>query len=254
MFFILSKILNFLCQPLTWIIILILLSFWWRGGRFFRRGIVGAFLMLLFFTNDFIVDEVMRWWEVPTIEDKDLKHYDTAIVLGGMSGWDGKIKRIQFFQGSDRLLQTLRLQKMGKVKNIIITSGSAKILHPEEKEANYLQQYLKEIGYDLSHVYFENEAKNTHENAEFSKPILAKLQTQTDTVLLVTSGFHMRRSSLVFDKSGIPHQCFSTDRMAGERKFEFDHLVVPDAVALLRWNFLIKEWVGIAMYKVQGYI
>jgi hypothetical protein len=47
---------------------------------------------------------------------------------------------------------------------------------------------------------------------------------------------------------------FATDPLAHDRVFYLDVLIVPKMDALAIWNSLIKEWVGMAAYKVAGYI
>ncbi|MCD4679537.1 MAG: hypothetical protein K8S00_04040, partial [Bacteroidales bacterium] len=65
MFFYLSKILSFLLQPLTWIIILMLLALVNRNKKKLKRLLFIAFITLYLFSNPFIVDEVIRVWECP---------------------------------------------------------------------------------------------------------------------------------------------------------------------------------------------
>jgi hypothetical protein len=47
---------------------------------------------------------------------------------------------------------------------------------------------------------------------------------------------------------------YSTDRYAGPRKFEFDHLFIPNISALNDWNNLIHEMIGFITYKISGYV
>lgn len=253
MFFILSKILVFCTQPLTWIFILIALAFWLKKGRYKKQLLITAACALYFFSNVFIVDEFLRAWEVQAIKDKDLKPHGTAIVLGGMSGWDAQYKRIQFYNSNDRLMQTLRLYKTRKLQRILITSGSASIVRPEEKEANFIKEYLKEINVLDSNMYFEDQSRNTHENAAYCKPFLERFH-ENDTILLVSSAFHLRRASACFNKLNIPHIPYATDRSVGKRKFDIDHLFIPNAEAFIKWNTLLKEWVGMGMYWLRGWI
>src|SRR5438445_612132 len=54
-------------------------------------------------------------------------------------------------------------------------------------------------------------------------------------------------------KAGIIATPYSTDRYSGPRKFEFDHLFIPNLSAMMDWNNFIKEIIGFITYKIVGY-
>lgn len=195
----------------------------------------------------------MRNWEIPALSSADLPQaqYEAAIVLGGMSFYDGKINRIQFTRSADRLFQAIDLYKSGKIKKIIFVGGSGSILHNKEKEAFFVKEYLQKIQFPDSVLLIESESKNTHENAFLVKPLLPYSKAR---YLLVTSASHMRRSLGCFKKAGIATYPYSVDRYSGPRKFEFDHLIIPNIAALQEWTVLIHEMVGYVVYKIEGYI
>jgi len=254
MFFLLSKLLLFIITPLVWIVALMLYAFFSKDERRKRKAFKISLILLLFFSNSFIVDEVVRAWEIPATTDKQVegKLFEGAILLGGMTSYDSKLERIQFNQGSDRVMQALDLYKRGIVKKIIITGGSGSILHEEIKEAPLLKEFLMNLGIPSGDVLIEGDSKNTHENALFTKKLV-----ETDSIkgkfLLITSAFHMRRAIGCFKKQGVEVESYSTDRMSGPRKFEFDHLVVPSLGALDLWTTMIHEMVGAMVYKLVGY-
>ncbi len=103
-------------------------------------------------------------------------------------------------------------------------------------------------------ILVENESRNTHESAVNIKPTLASLQYDADDCLLITSAFHMRRSLACFRKEGLIIAPFSTDFYAHPRFFYPDVLFIPNLDAMVLWQKLIKEWVGIIAYKLVGYI
>jgi uncharacterized SAM-binding protein YcdF (DUF218 family) len=253
MFFILSKLLHFLIAPLTWIVLLFCFYIFSKNEKNKMKYLITAIAFIFFFSNSFILDEFMRKWEIPAVSIADLPQaqYEAAIVLGGMSFYDGKLHRIQFTRSADRLFQAIDLYKSGKIKRIIFVGGSGSILHSEEKEAFFVKEYLQKIQFPDSALLIESESKNTHENAVFVKPILPFSKAR---YLLVTSAAHMRRSLACFKKEGIATYPYSTDRYSGPRKFEFDHLLIPNIGALQEWTVLIHEMVGYITYKIEGYI
>ena len=69
-FFILAQILSFLIFPLTWIIALFLLALFLKNKKWARRCLIYGIIILLFFTNSFIANVAVGFWEYPiTLDD-----------------------------------------------------------------------------------------------------------------------------------------------------------------------------------------
>jgi len=179
--------------------------------------------------------------------------YEVAIVLGGYSFYMVQSDQVNFFDGADRLMQALRLQKLGKVDKILLSGGTGKLTDREIREADHIADFLKEIGVDEGDVFIEKESNNTHENALYSKLMLDSLGID-GKVLLITSSYHMRRSIACFEKVGLAVDPYVADGVSGPRKFYLDHLFLPNAAFLRHWNGLIHEIVGYVVYWVQGYV
>ncbi|MEO6902193.1 MAG: YdcF family protein [Bacteroidia bacterium] len=252
MFFILSKLFTFIITPIIWVSFLLLISIFTKNTLRKKRCLYAGVGLLLLFSNSFIFDEVVRVWEINAVAPSKIKNYDVGILLGGMSVYDQELDRAQFYRGVDRLMQTIELYKTGKIKKIIFTGGSGRLLHPEMKEGVYLKRYFLYLGVPEKDFLIESESNNTHENAVFTKILLEQKNFKGD-FLLITSAFHMRRSSACFEKVGIKTTPYSTDRYAGPRKFEFDFLFIPNASAMNDWSMLIHEIVGYVTYKIMGY-
>jgi len=253
MFFILSKILHYLLTPLLWIVIVIIVSFLIKNKVRQKKLRIISLIMLLFFTNPFIEDEFMRIWEIDAIKIENInKTYDYGIVLTGMISWDAKYERINFRRSTDRLMQTLDLYKMGIIDKIFIVGGSGLLFDQKNKESVILQDYLIRIGIPEDDILIESESRNTYENAREAAVIL-KPKESNESYLLITSAFHMRRSAACFKKQGFEFDIFVADRYAGSRKFSLDHIIVPKAETLSRWNVLLREICGFIVYKIMGY-
>ncbi len=255
MFFFFSKILAFIIAPYTWLFVglLILLKKVWHTS--FRKWVIGFITFMYMISNSFLVDEVVRAWEYKD-DDIYLKStkYDLAIVLGGMGRIDERQHRFDFTYSGDRLFQTLPMYYKGRVSKILITGGSGSISKPHLREASYIKDYLNAIHVPDSVVLIENNSKNTYENATFTKHMLDSLQFK-GSILLVTSSFHMRRSLGIFKKAGYKNITpFITNKIAGNRKFEFDHCFIPNADALSIFTLITHEMIGYATYKIKGYL
>jgi len=255
MFFILSKILAFLLTPYIWLffgLLLLLKKLWYTP---FKKWALGLTIFMFVISNSFLVDEVVRAWEM-TDGDIYLKNtkYDMAIILGGMGRIDERQERFDFEYSGDRLFQALELYHKKRVNKLFITGGSGSINKPHHREATYIKKYLKAISIPDSNIIIENNSKNTYENAIFSKHILDSIHFN-GSILLVTSSFHMRRSIAIFKKAGYKNITpYVTNKITGLRKFEFDYCFIPNIEAIFSLNLIIHEMVGYAIYKVKGYL
>jgi uncharacterized SAM-binding protein YcdF (DUF218 family) len=253
-FFILSKLLYFFTTPTTWIFGFMLLAFFTKNTKKQRRRYLTAIILFFFFSNGFIFDEFSRSWEKPATHPNDLeKEYDVAVVLGGYSFYMLGSDQLNFFDASDRILQTARLKKAGIVKKLLLSGGTGKLTDREIREADHVKDYLVDIGFKERDILVERESNNTYENALYSKQIIDSL-FPNKSIMLVTSSYHMRRSEACFKKLGMDVQPYVVDGVSGPRKYYLDHLFVPNAEYLRHWNGLIHEIVGFVVYWVLGYV
>lgn len=208
----------------------------------------------MFFSNSFIVDEVMRAWEVDTVAWEQVDNdYDYGIVLGGLVSYDEEYDRINFLRSNDRLMQALELYNRGKISKIFISGGSGMIDLPDFKEGKILKEFLVRSGVKAEDIEEESISRNTHENAVETKKAIF-LKGHNPKCLLITSAFHMRRALACFHNEGMYPDAFVTDRYSGPRKYSLDHLFLPSINAMVQWNMILKEMVGYVAYDFAGYL
>jgi uncharacterized SAM-binding protein YcdF (DUF218 family) len=254
MFFLFSKILNFAITPFFWIIALLVWALFTRRPDKKKRRMKYFVVSLLFFTNGFILNEIVRAWEIQphNIEEG---HYDVAIVLGGMTYQDEDLNRVVFRSGSDRLFQALDLYNRGTVDKILISGGSGYVTKPHLRESKWIKDYLERAQFPMEDLIIEIESKNTRENAQYTKDKLSEFGLQNGKHILVTSAMHMRRSEACFSKVGLDFETYSTDYWSMHRsKMDFEAMIVPKAVVLLGWRNFMHELIGYITYKIMGYI
>ncbi len=194
-------------------------------------------------------------WEIkPTPYEFIKRQYDYGVLLTGVTKSEIEPKdRVYFTRGADRVTHSVQLYKLGIIKKILVSGGSGRLILIDEREADDIAKALILMGVPAENIVIENLSKNTHESAVAVKKILAE-QVDSKDCLLITSGYHMRRSIASFKKVGLDFDSFSTDFLSHKRAYTLDVLLVPKLDALSTWTTLIREWVGYTAYWASGYI
>jgi uncharacterized SAM-binding protein YcdF (DUF218 family) len=253
MFFILSKTLYYITMPIVWITFILLFALITKNQKRRKRSLLIAFVLLLFFSNGFIINEFFTLWEKDAISIAQTKNYEWGIVLTGVTNTEKSSEgRVWFDKGADRVLHTVQLYKLGKIKKILITGGSGHLVSKKDAEANQLKEVFLYCGIPNADIVLENKSRNTHENALFTKQKIDSIGIKEKS-LLITSAFHMRRSLGCFEKEGVNVDEFPVDYYTHDRKYSPDALIIPSEKAMYKWSILIHEVLGYVMYKLVGY-
>lgn len=253
-FFIVSKIINTFLNPLVWIVLLLILGVFLKNKKRARKFLLASLISFLFFSNNFIVDVLVKAWEVPIVNKIEMKnHYDLAIVLGGgMINIDTEYDRMSFRHNTDRIMQAVDLYHEGRVDKILISGGAGHLIYRNVIEADLLVDFFSRNGMPDSVLLAENMSDNTYQNAVNSKLIIDSMEVSS--ILLITSSLHMRRSRAIFIKQGLIFDIYPTNQLVGELRYDPLYLLVPSPDALKRWDMLIHEVWGYCVYKLMGYL
>ena len=91
---------------------------------------------------------------------------------------------------------------------VVVTGGKGDDEHMSEAQCMY--EYLTAHGVDGENIYMEDQSRNTWQNANYTLDLLGeKGYDITDDVLLVSSGFHLARIEMLWDRA-------RTGRLPGE--------------------------------------
>ncbi len=256
MFFIISKVLYFLIQPMNWVIGLIAFSLFSKKRERKRKALVAALILFLIFTNRLLFNQVAKLWELKTITaDQIQQPYDIGILLGGYSNSHilPHHDRMNFSSRANRFLNAYELYRTGKVKKLLLTGGSGDLLQEQPGEAGLMKDFLMRLGVPETDIIMENDSRNTWENALFSKKMLDERHPGA-SCLLITSAWHMRRSIGCFEKAGVEFTPFSVDFLSEKDRWAPENSIIPDRNGFLFWEYLIKEWFGCVAYAAKGYL
>lgn len=197
---------------------------------------------------------MMMLWETDPIEIKNLpkQAYDVGIILTGVTNNDkAPYDRVFFNKGADRVTHTVQLYKLKKIKKILVSGGSGKLIGTIRKEAVMLEKVLLDCGVPQKDIMIESNSRNTYENAKFSTDTLNQLYPKGN-FLLITSAFHMPRSLACFEQQGLKVDPYPVDYYSTERKWTPDQWLIPNVGGFYKWSILLKEWTGFIAYKLTG--
>jgi len=143
----------------------------------------------------------------------------------------------------ERLRYTAWLARQSRLP-VLVSGGSPEGRAPE---AGFMKQILEgEFGVPVRWV--EDASRNTWENARLSRRLLGP--QGIDTILLVTHAWHMPRARYAFEAAGFRVIPAGTRFHRGNGSLLTDWL--PDARALLDSHFALREWLGLAWYRLRG--
>lgn len=83
-----------------------------------------GFGMLLFFTNSFINNSLLKAYEAAPVKLTPSQKFNTGILLGGLVSYSPADQTGYFNNASDRFIQTALLYQQGHINNIIVAAGS----------------------------------------------------------------------------------------------------------------------------------
>jgi uncharacterized SAM-binding protein YcdF (DUF218 family) len=151
----------------------------------------------------------------------------------------------------DRIIAAAALARRYPNARVVFSGGSANLVSNDAREADFAGVIFESLGVDKSRLIMERRSRNTQENAEFSKALVAP--KDGERWLLVTSAFHMPRSVGLFRKAGFAVEPYPVDWRVGGR----DDLMTLSNVAiegLARTDLALREWMGLIAYRATGKI
>jgi uncharacterized SAM-binding protein YcdF (DUF218 family) len=255
MFYIVSKVFWFCMRPSGLLLILLVTGAVLLHTRYQvagRRLVVAAVLLV-------VIGGLLplgNWLMLP-LEDRfarpDLagQKIDGIVVLGGM-----ELARIASGRGvhavneaAERLTEAAALSRRFPAARIVFTGGALEIFSKPIITADAAALVFEDIGLPGDRVILERKARNTWQNAVYTKELVKP--KPGERWLLVTSASHMPRAMGVFRKAGFDVEPWPVDyRTAGME----DLLMLSDAPSegLRRLEAVSREWIGLLAYWLTG--
>jgi uncharacterized SAM-binding protein YcdF (DUF218 family) len=248
----LSKLLPLFVYPLGVVILLGVIAalLIWKGNRRSGLAAVVSGVILIWFCatpafSHYVRGSLEKEFLPMSVDETPVA--DAIVILGGAVRMVDSAKDvIALSDGSDRLFHALRLFKAGKAPVLIASGGSRP---GTASEAEVMATVLSELGVPRDAILLEPGSRNTYQNAVNTQAILEA--QDIDRVLLVTSAFHMRRAVATFRALDVEVVPAPTDyEVVGEEYSVLSWL--PNAEALFRTTYSVKEYLGFVVYWWRG--
>jgi uncharacterized SAM-binding protein YcdF (DUF218 family) len=251
MFFLLSKVLAFALKPLNWAVVLLLLAVFRPRRR--RAFLLAGTAALLLFSNPWLANQAARAWEPPPADAQGV--YEVGILLGGFSDFEvvQPDSILPLNRAANRFAAALTLYHAGHLRHILVSGGTSRITGGYPAEAPEARRMLLQNGVPDSAIWIESGSRNTMENALYTKRLLDSIAPAGGRRLLITSAWHLPRASRCFEQAGLPCEGFGADYLSENRRANWFQWLEPDWEALLKWELLVKEWVGWVVYEARNF-
>lgn len=256
MFFELSKLLTLFLSPISWCVLLLIGAFLFKNKRRRKGCLIGCIAVFLVFTNHLFIDYVKYQTvkEYSAVRIDTTKQYKIAIVMGGFASMNKETGQMRYEQDrADRLWEAVRLWRKGKAERILITGDPTSVIQADgSSTAELFLTYMEEMGVPREALVLEQQARNSRENAIYTAEVLNGSGVRDSECVLITSATHMGRSLKCFAKAGmhpdfLPVNTYDKPTNINHRAF------YPDWEAAVKWQELINEWMGDAVYRIMGY-
>lgn len=254
MFFVLSKTIGLLCMPLSLTLLGLLLFVCLRRRRPGAAWTCfwGGFIILWACSCPWGADALLRPLEKPYAQSELPARVDAIVVLGGgLDLANSTAGHVEYNPAADRIIDGIKLARRFPEALLVFSGGTGSLFDHAHTEAPLLRGEAISLGLSPDRILIDDRSRNTHENAVETRRLLAP--TQAQAVLLVTSAFHMRRSLGCFRKVGLAVRPYAVD-FRGHHSARNPLGWIPDVSNLGESSLAVKEYVGLIMYRLQGYV
>jgi len=253
MFFLLSKLLSAVTQPLFW------LALWWLAGllllgrrRKLALGLLWSGLAILGLLGfQAVPDALLRSLEArhasPPAEA--VARHAGLIVLGG--AFEHPASYVAHGQpplggAAERMTAAVALLRRHAGLELVFSGGEGRLWKTGIGEATLARAFFIEQGVAPERMRFEEGARNTRENALETARLLGAA-CRRESWLLVTSAAHMPRAYEEFRAVGCQVTPYPVDYRTGAGTPLSEYSLVE---SLGRWQGALHEWLGIGVYRL----
>lgn len=263
MFLFLSKLLPLFLYPLGFACLMLILALilLWKRPAAAGVCITLALVALLLGSNGWAANQMLQSLEWQNIPKANLSNADAIVILGGATRPQSPPRPdVDLMESGDRVLYGAQLYRQGKAPLIIVSGGRIDWKGGGPPESADIARLLQEIGIPEKVIVQEPNSFNTYENAVNVRKIVQARNIKR--ILLVTSALHMPRALQIFRRQGMdvipaPTDFLVTQQELREAQSSAEAVtlnLLPDADNLERMTHALKEYVGLMVYRLRGWV
>ena len=209
--------------------------------------IISIFLIFCFIPIGYYA---LNYLEKDFVNQKNFQNIDNIIILSGSENTSLTFitKKINLNNGSERLIEAVRLANNFKNSKIIFLGGSGNN-NNDLNESDVAKKFFESINFDMKKINFLPTSKNTIGNLKDLQNIVSDSQKN----LLITSGFHMKRTLVISKKLGINFIPYPVDHrsiLLEDNKITNVYKDFDIAKNISMFNIFFREILGILAVKI----
>ncbi|MDR3577412.1 MAG: YdcF family protein [Anaerolineaceae bacterium] len=264
MFIFLSKFLPLLVYPVGLAGILTIAGLVVKKRKRLQSAILITAVVILWIGGNhwvaFGLAKSLEWQYLPL---KDIPTADAIVVLGGATEPQQYPRStVEVNSAGDRVIYSAEIYKEGKAPYILLSGGSISWLdnRTSSTPASEMAALLETMGVPNNALWLQTASQNTHEDAVYSLQMLK--QKGVKRILLVTSAMHMPRAMALFKNHGIEVIPAPTDYTVTQAAWD-DLMslnvqsilinIIPDTSSISLTSNVLKEYIGILVYHLEGW-
>ena len=264
MFLFLSKLLPLFIYPLGLSCLLMVLALFmlWKHPRWTGAVISCALVILLLGSSRGVAQGLVRSLESQNVPQDEIPNAAAIVVLGGGTKpalpprpW------VDVGEAGDRILYGSLLYRQKKAPWLILSGGRVNWQGGGDPESQDMAKIAEVMGVPSSAILQDPTSLNTYENAVNVRKILQEQKIQ-GPILLVTSALHTPRSLLIFKRQGMnvipaPTDFLMIPTEINQAQTTWQGVLlswIPDTLSLHQTTQALKEYLGLAVYRLRGWL
>ena len=245
---ILHKVLPVFLLPLGISMAIIFFGTIFRKWLFVWLGLLLLWALSMPLVGDSLIRQVEDYETRLAVEALD--EADAVVVLGGQLLQMPGVPYGEWGHAADRFEGGLEVFRAGKAPLLFFMGAKLPWETGAASEGKLLAERAVRLGIPRSKICVSPIVGNTADEAAEVQKMLAPVENPD--IILVTSAFHMRRASFLFQEAGMIVQPFPVDFRTPRYKELTVIDFLPSAEALEKSEIAIRELLGLFYYKVKG--
>jgi len=228
-----------------------------RGRRWGRAWLIGLLAGYWVLATPAFASSLEGWlsrgYAPITVAEQAAGAQAIVVLSGGSASVEAPAGRVESLSEATavRLLEGVRLYRLLDEPWVVLSGGPPGDNAAATPEAVAMQRELVRLGVPPERILVEMGSEDTHAQAQQIKPLL--VSQGVDEFVLVTSGWHLRRSMGAFLQQGMtPIPSAAKGRSLGAEEAGLPFL--PSEAALARSRILARELSALVYYRLRGWI